>query len=141
MSTRNVRAILIDPFACTVTEVEHDASNYQHIYTLLSHESMPVDCFTCVYSDHLAEGEVIFVDDNGLLKPCDRFFVFADYHQPLAGKGLILGSDEYGDTVAATSDLEAIRARVIFATPWGGRWGLSNKLAKVTTPWVKETVQ
>ena len=117
MSTRNVRAILIDPFACTVTEVEHDASDYRHIYTLLSHESMPVDCFTCAYSDRLQPGEAIYVDDNGLLKPCDRFFVFAGYPDPLAGKGLILGSDEDGETAAATSDLDSIRARIVFATP------------------------
>jgi hypothetical protein len=30
---RNVRAILIDPFACTVTEVEHDASDYRNIHS------------------------------------------------------------------------------------------------------------
>lgn len=46
---RPVKAILIDPFACTITEVEHDADNYPGIYDLISHESKRVDTFTCAY--------------------------------------------------------------------------------------------
>lgn len=133
MSTkpRMVRAILIDPFACTVTEVEHDANDYRHIYALLSHESMPVDCFTAVHSEMLRDGEAIFVDDNGLLVPCDRFFVFAGFHQPLAGKGLILGSNKAGNTVAATSRLSIIQRCVIFAER------IDDRLTATETRWVK----
>src|SRR6187399_3262614 len=97
---RIVKGILIDPFACTVTEVEHDASGIDGIYKLLSHESMPVNLFTTATSRALDDRDAIFVDDEGLLKPCSRFFVIRG-EQPYAGKGLILGADREGDTVSA----------------------------------------
>lgn len=123
---RNVRGILIDPFKCEITEVEHDASDYKGIYKHLSHESMPVDLFTVV---NLDDGDAIFVDDEGLLKPCDRFFVWAGYHQPLAGKGLILGSDDEGETQSVKIAIDKVKRMTEFlerhphglittATPW-----------------------
>lgn len=130
---RNVRAILIDPFACKVTEVEHDASDFRGIYALLSHEVHPVSTFTAAYSDMLRPGEAIFVDDNGLLNNPLRFFLFAGYHQPLAGKGLILGSDHEGETVGATSALLFIRRRVMFAEHVPGLG-----LVRTHAPWQKE---
>jgi hypothetical protein len=35
-----VKGFLINPFACTVTEVGHDADDYRDTYGLISHESM-----------------------------------------------------------------------------------------------------
>jgi hypothetical protein len=32
MTQRIIKGILIDPFACTVAEVEHDAERYQGIH-------------------------------------------------------------------------------------------------------------
>lgn len=128
---KNVRAILIDPFTCTVTEVEHDASNYPNIYKLISHEAHPVDCFTCAYSNMLQSGEAIFIDDNGMLNNPVRFFQFAGYPQALAGKGLILGCDEDGDTIGATSQLATIKSAVMFAEARG------DQLVQTNTPWQK----
>lgn len=128
---RKVKAILIDPFTMTVTEVEHDADNYQGIYDLISHETMRVDTFTCAYSKLLKPGDAIFVDDNGLLKPCERFFKYAGYEQPLAGKGLVLGSDNEGDTVAAKSSVDIVRVSTMFFTRQG------NTLSPATQPWEK----
>jgi hypothetical protein len=59
---RMVKGILIYPFACTVTEVEHDASDYQNIYPHLSHESMKVGMFEIVRLDR---GDAIYVDEEG----------------------------------------------------------------------------
>lgn len=103
---RIVKGILIDPFACLVTEVEHDASTIDGIYKLISHEAHPVDCFTCAYSGALAPGDAIFVDDEGLYKMPERFFLFPGNPQPLAGKGLILGSrSKDGQTTDALTPL------------------------------------
>lgn len=108
--TRIVKGILIDPFACLVTEVDHDASGIDGIYRLLSHESHPVDCFTCAYSGVLAPGDAIFVDDEGLYKMSDRFFLFPGNPQPLAGKGLLLGSrSKDGQTTDALTPLAYIQ--------------------------------
>lgn len=128
---RKVKGILIDPFACTVTEVEHDADDYTGIYKLISHESMRVGTFTCAYPDLLKPGDAIFVDDDGLLKPCERFFNFAGYPQPLAGKGLVLGSDEDGDTQSAASSVDIVRISTEFLQRSG------NALVVVSQPWEK----
>lgn len=110
---RNVKAILIDPFEKTVTEIEHDADNYRAIYSKLSHETMPVSCFTVVRIND--QDDTIFIDDEGLLKPCSHFFVYEGYPQPLAGKGLILGTNEEGDSIAPQAvTVDDVKAKVTF---------------------------
>lgn len=109
-----MRAILIDPFEKTVTEVEHNG-NYRHIYELISHETMPVETYTAVGLND--ERDAVFVDDEGLLKddpPCTHFFLWKGYGQPLAGKGLILGCNDEGDSVEPTITLAQARAMVTF---------------------------
>jgi hypothetical protein len=105
-----MKAILIDPFNKTVTEVEHNG-NYKHIYELLSHETHPVDCFTAVGIDN---GDTIFVDDEGLFKEPTEFFVYLGYDQPLAGKGLVLGCNDDGDSVAPVSTLEQVKKHIVW---------------------------
>lgn len=125
-----VKGILIDPFACEIKEVEHDASDFKHIYSLISHESMPVDCFTIVHLEDA--GDAIYVDDEGLLKSCARFFVLAGYHQPLAGKGLILGCDDEGETQSCKAKIEQVRGKIKFAE----RFPLGLKIT--SSPWSPE---
>lgn len=83
---------LIDPFAQTVTPVEYDG-DYRSIYKLIG-----CSTFTVASS---SEGLDCYVDDEGLLNGPTDFFVFEDYPQPLAGKGLVLSHDEEGDSVGA----------------------------------------
>lgn len=105
-----MKAILIDPFNETVTEVEHNG-DYRHIYELLSHPEHPVDCFTVVGIEH---NDAIFVDDEGLLKDPKHFFVWEDYAQPLAGRGLVLGTNDEGDSISPKSKIEDVKKRVSF---------------------------
>jgi hypothetical protein len=101
-----MRAILINPFAKTVSEVEFDG-NWRSISAWL-------DCeiFTII---RLARYETLFIDDEGLLtdKP-QAFFAWQGYPQPLAGRGLILGEDDEGETVATDLTIDEVRARVTF---------------------------
>lgn len=106
-----MKAILIDPFTETISEVDY-VGPYQQIYALLSHETMPVDCYTVVGLD---DGESIFVDDEGLLKDPTHFFIWKDYPQPLAGKGLILGCDDEGKTIGTELTLDYVKSKVIWA--------------------------
>lgn len=141
---RLVRAILIDPFACVITEVRHNADDYREIYGFLSHESMKVTTFTAVY---LPNGDAVFVDDEGLLKPCDRFFHLIDYHEVLAGKGLILGANAQGETVDCNSDIEAISESALFlrrepdAVAALTQDRFVRGLRNTTTPWKRENMQ
>ena len=106
-----MRSILIDPFTRTITEVEY-TGNYKQIYDL-------IDCETYDVARINEHGDGIFVDDEGLFKEGEqRFFLYEDYHQPLAGKGLILGCDmDTGESVATTLTLAEVIDKVEFVTP------------------------
>ena len=104
-----MNAILIDPYAETITPVEY-SGNYQDIYKLCDYE-----LFTVVSVE--PNGDGIYVDDEGLLKLTDetKFFTYAGYPQPLAGKGLILGlNPRTGNSIGAKTPLETVKAKVKF---------------------------
>lgn len=122
-----VRGILIDPFECSVSEVQVDADDIRDIYRLLSHESMPVDIFQTV---SIAPQEAIFVDEEGRIKHCDRWFVWEGYPEILAGKGLILGSNGHGDTASTKIDLQEAKRWVSF-----GELTREGTLRQTITPW------
>jgi hypothetical protein len=103
-----MKAILIDPFTRSITEVEYDG-DYTKIYSLID-----CDTFTLAPINHRGDG--IFVDDEGLFKPGQEFFKHANYPQPLAGKGMILGCDEEGDSTEPTVSLEDTIKAVRFMT-------------------------
>jgi hypothetical protein len=102
-----MKAILINPFAKTVIEIEHDGSDYRNIYSAID-----CACFTVI---RISRTEVIFVDDEGLIvdKP-QAFFSFKGYPQPIAGRGLILGEDGEGECAATKLTLDEVKARVSF---------------------------
>lgn len=100
-----MKAILIDPETQTITEVEY-SGNYKDIYKLTG-----CDCFTVV---GIEDGNGIFVDDEGLFNDPRYFFLYNGYDQPLAGKGLILGTNEEGDSVDCTLTVDYIREKVKF---------------------------
>lgn len=101
-----MRAILIDPEKKTIEEVDYDGE-YKHIYELLN-----IETFTCI---DLGEGETLYVDDNGLLNDPQFFFEWEGYAQPIAGRGLILSTNEDGDTVASEMALEEAKKRITFS--------------------------
>lgn len=100
-----MKGILIDPFERTVTRVDVPPG-IDAIYALI--QAQP---FTCVGID---DRNAIYVDDEGLYKEDQRFFQFRGYPQPLAGKGLILGSDNEGESVSCTITLADAKSRVTF---------------------------
>ncbi len=101
-----MKAYLIDPFQQNVTEVEFNG-DYREIYKLIA-----CDCFTTVRIN--AQGDVIFLDDEGLLHGPTDFFKHDSYPDPLAGKGLVLGTDAEGDSVAPNISFEELKAQVQF---------------------------
>lgn len=109
-----MRAILINPQDCTITEVDY-TGEYSNIYTHIE-----AQCFDCVrFGDK--QGNTIFVDDEGLLngKVSDvgMFRVDGDFPAYLAGKGLILATDAEGESVATDMDIEELRKKIAFGRP------------------------
>lgn len=93
-----MKAILIDPVTQKVSEVEHNG-DYKEIYKLLSDPAndMNVRLFEII---DLGKGETLFVDEEGLLHNPKFFFKWDTYRQPLAGRGLILGTNRAGDSTS-----------------------------------------
>lgn len=107
-----MKAILIDPVARTVTEVDADfAGDYRQISAHLGREY-----FTAASSIN-RRGDVLFVDDDGLFKPDQQFFLWGGLDSPLAGRGLILGSDSEGDTAPPWISLESVALAVRWIDP------------------------
>lgn len=105
-----MKAIKIDATEKTVTEVEYDG-DYKTIYKLGG-----FDTFTVI---DLGDGETLFIDDNGLLNEENtKFFKLAGpdykYAQPLAGNGVILGTDDEGESIATKLTVEKVAANVLF---------------------------
>lgn len=105
-----MRAILIDAEAKSISEVEYDG-DWKKIKEFLG-----CDLFTVVELDYHADdsSETLFVDDEGLLNEPKHFFVWKGYDQPLPGRGLIVGCDPNGDSIATSFSLEYVEKRVSF---------------------------
>ena len=104
-----IHGYLIDPFAETVTQVAYEGDFtciYKHIKASL---------FTWVY---LEDSDEIYVDDEGLYKDDQRFFTFKGYHEPLAGRGLVLGANAEGDTTSPKITMEKLTELISFGDVW-----------------------
>lgn len=130
-----IKAILIDPFACEVKHVDltgnDNSDDLASYYAALSHEIHPVGCFDVARARLLKGNDAIFIDDNGLLQPRERFFIHVGYHAPLAGKGLIVGATDSGKAISAQTDIKHVRRCVVFLERIG------DSLHATTTPWTK----
>lgn len=100
-----MRAILIDPFTKTIEEVDY-SGDYKDIYGLIE-----CDLFTTVYLPNTSD-DTLFVDDEGLYVENQKFFKIDGFEQPLAGRGLLLGTDEEGESIDCMSTVEEVKAIV-----------------------------
>ena len=82
-------AILVDPFTQTTKEISV-TSDYKQWKEILEITS-PIDMVT------LNSETAVIVDDEGLLNEETRYFKLPDYHQPLAGRAIVVGIDEDGE--------------------------------------------
>lgn len=101
-----MQAILINPFDKTIEEIEY-SGDWRDISSLLE-----CDIFTTVYFDDTTDS--VYVDDEGLYVEDQAFFTIGNYPQPLAGRGLILGCNDEGDSVDCKTTLEEAKAMVKF---------------------------
>ena len=100
-----IKAILIDPFTETVEVVDY-SGDWEDIGGLLE----------CRYFDvvRIDDSETLYVDDEGLYEENQRFFRWDGYHSPLAGRALILGTDEEGESIDTDMETEDVEKLVTF---------------------------
>lgn len=102
-----MRAILINPFNHTITEVNY-TGDFEDIYLLID-----CDTFTCVTVNE--RYDTLYVDDEGLINGKEQaFFGWMGYPQPLAGKALLLGTDMNGESVDTTFSLDDANDHVVW---------------------------
>lgn len=77
--------ILIDPIDRECSVVKIDADNI--LQSLYDH----IECDMMELCAHQPNGDVIYVDEEGLFKEGLRSFQVLGVHQPFFGRGLILG--------------------------------------------------
>lgn len=99
-----MKAYLIDPVSNQITEVAY-SGDFRQIY-----EHIKAETFDVVT---LHSGDALFVDDEGLCKP-NSFFKARGIMQPLAGRALVLGTDEEGGSVEPTMSIEQLRQEIMF---------------------------
>jgi hypothetical protein len=105
-----MKAIFIDAKNRKVELVERDFENYKLI-------SEQIGCDTFTYATSFNNGDVLYVDDEGLFdRELNSFFTYEGAHQPFAGNGLILGTGFEGDSTDAVTTLMEVASKVEFMT-------------------------
>ena len=105
-----MRAILIDVYNKDVREIDIPENNTLDAW----YKAIDVEIVTVGH--YINEHDSILVDDEGLLKPCNHFFLYEGSHQPFAGSGLVTGVDEEGESVSCDISLDEVKNNVTFMT-------------------------
>ena len=101
-----MKAFLINPRHCSITEVEYDDS-MQAIYEYIDATLMD----TVLLNE---DRDVAYVDDEGLYHTA-FFWKFRDFPNPIAGNGLVLGTNAAGESISPVSEtMETLEASVTF---------------------------
>lgn len=104
-----MKAILIDPYAITIKKVRCNG-DYAQISRL-------IEC-TLFDAVLLPNGDAIYVDSERPLTPVAerRFWAIRKFYpgEVFPGKGLLLGSDSIGNSIAPQMPIENLKALVTF---------------------------
>jgi hypothetical protein len=106
-----MRVIVIDSAKREVYEAEVSGTNHREIYPLLGDN---VTCFACPVQFN--ESDTLFVDDEGLYNPFEGGYIMQDWAYPICGNGVVIGSDEHGESAACTLSLGEVRDMVMWVS-------------------------
>jgi hypothetical protein len=104
----HMQALLIDPTNRTITtaELPDTGDKLPAIY-----KHLQCDTFDAVT---LPNGDALYVDDEGLLKPLQHFFAVRGMPEPFAGRGLVVGTDSRGRSVTPAITQQELSGHVKF---------------------------
>jgi len=113
-----VRAILINPFAKTVTEVDTNgyADTYGAIQRLVFGRSMN-DTNGFVERVRIGAEHSIYIDEEGMLVDWDHQAFFKIGGRSLAGNGVIVCDDDWGGVEPCDIPLDVVTQAVEWLTP------------------------
>ena len=97
-----ISGLLIDPFELSTSRVElSEDSTLADAKKFMQLEG-PIDIVT------LSDNTMVIVDDEALLKNDQRYFKLTEFHQPLAGRAIIVGYDDEGETINGSYNADTI---------------------------------
>ena len=99
-----MKAFRIDPINQSITEVKYNG-DYKQIYT-------HIDAKTFDHATLYENGDGAYIDDEGLFVKNQYFWIHKNYPTPLAGIGLLLGSNEEGDSTTPKTTIEELKRDV-----------------------------
>ena len=102
-----MKALKIDPFKEKITELELGPSGGN----LKTYQDLVGGMIASVY---IPADAIVYVNDEGLYAEGQRFFLIHGLHQPLAGVGVVIGSDGEGD-----ADCPISLSKMESAVVWG----------------------
>jgi len=101
-----MKALLINPIDKTIEEVEYNG-DYKQIYKYID-----ASMFGVV---DIPNDDTIYIDDEGLFKDKQHFFIHKDVPTPLGGKALVLGADhDSGDSTSVHATRKELKHRITF---------------------------
>ena len=102
-----MKGIFIDSEKREVREVEYN--DWKDI-------SPMIGCRIFTVADFNDKGDCVYVDDEGLLtlRLSSMFFEIEGYPQPLAGNGLVCGTDDEGASTEPSVSVEEVKKIVKF---------------------------
>ena len=104
-----MRAILIDPTAKTVTEIQI-GTDYKEIY-----KAIDCSCFACPIE--YDNGDTLYCDDEGLFKEQKGGVIMSGWNYPILGKMIVIGCDvETGESKDAESTVEFFTSQIKWLT-------------------------
>ena len=103
-----MQAYFINPFSQKVTTVDYDG-NYESIGRMVDASRGYFDVVRLYQNQDAA-----FVDDEGLYVDGQAFWIHRNYPQPLAGKALVLGCDDKGDSIEPQTSFETLTNDIPF---------------------------
>lgn len=109
---KNMQAYFINPFSRNVTTVDYDG-DYKSISRMIDASRGYFDVVR-LYWNQMSIHDAAFVDDEGLYVEDQTFWIHRNYPQPLAGKALVLGCNEEGDSVAPKTSFETLSNDIRF---------------------------
>lgn len=103
-----MKAIKIDALNQTITEIEIDGS-LESFYAA-------ADCEIIETAGYFDNGDIIYVDEEGMMNEIDYGFKVTNFSnpQPFFGSGVVTRINDDGEPTDCKSDLDAIKDEITF---------------------------
>lgn len=101
-----MRAIIVNPKLKTVEEIQVKGKDLQELYKLIGEEG--------ITTFQIDSQNTMYLDDIGLKRPNQHFFMLGGYPERLGGNGVIYGTTSGGEDKSASIGLPDVKSMVRF---------------------------